>query len=159
MFLIASRLSSITGFPYVILRKARSIAYRLLRGRTMKHIVAFAFTLLLAGCAGSGASNLNLVSLGMNKIQVQDILGNPDTTSAQAPYEYFMYSLSDDFTANDVGKCAVGAVLTLGVGAFLCGNEEDYFVRFENGVVESYGRVGDFDSTQVPEATINVNRN
>ena len=104
----------------------------------MKHIVAFAFTLLLAGCAllGSGASNLNLVSLGMNKTQVTEIMGNPDTSSAQAPHEYFIYYLTVDY-----------------------GIVQNFFVRFENGVVESYGRVGDFDSSQVPEATINVNRN
>jgi len=125
----------------------------------MKHIVAFAFTLLLAGCAGSGASNLNLVSLGMNKIQVQDILGNPDTTSAQAPYEYFMYNLSVNLTGSEIGQCVFGAVVTVGLGAAMCRRDDDFFVRFENGVVESYGRVGDFDSTQVPEATINVNRN
>jgi hypothetical protein len=42
----------------------------------------------------------------------------------------------------------------------MCGGEEDdFFVRFKEGVVESYGRVGDFDSTNVPEATINVNTN
>jgi ABC-type Fe3+-hydroxamate transport system substrate-binding protein len=125
----------------------------------MKHIVAFAFTLLLAGCAGSGASNLNLVSLGMNKIQVQDILGNPDTTSAQAPYEYFMYNLSVNLTGSERGRCAAITLLSAGLGALSCRNDDDFFVRFENGVVESYGRVGDFDSTQVPEATINVNRN
>ena len=31
-----------------------------------------------------------------------------------------------------------------------------YFVRLKNGVVESYGKVGDFDSTKTPELNINI---
>ena len=125
----------------------------------MKRIVAFAFTLVLAGCAGSGASNLNLLNLGMNKTQVTEIMGNPDTSSAQAPYEYFIYNLSVNLTGSERGRCATMAILTAGIGALDCRNDDDFFIRFEGGVVESYGRVGDFDSTQNPEATINVNRN
>ena len=127
----------------------------------MKHIVAFAFTLVLAGCAGNAGNQekLNLVGLGMNKAQVVEIMGNPDTSSAQAPYEYFTYNLSVALTGEEQARCAVGTVALLGLGAGACFKGDDFFIRFEGGLVESYGRVGDFDSTNVPEATINVNTN
>ena len=35
----------------------------------------------------------------------------------------------------------------------------DYFVRFKNGLVESYGKMGDFDSTKVPETKTTVDLN
>ena len=95
----------------------------------------------------------------MNKTQVTGIMGNPDTSSAQAPYEYFIYNLSVPLTGEEQTRCAVATVALLGLGAGACFKGEDFFVRFEGGLVESYGRVGDFDSTQDPEATINVNRN
>lgn len=102
---------------------------------------------------------MNLISLGMDKTQVINILGQPQSSSAQAPYEYFIYPLTRNLTNQEIAACAGINVLTLGIGAALCFREEDRYIRFENGIVESYGRVGDFDSTNVPEATINVNTN
>jgi hypothetical protein len=124
----------------------------------MKPLIALPLCLLLIGCAGN-QDRLNLVGLGMNKAQVMEIMGRPDTSSAQTPHEYFIYSLSVDLTGEEQVRCAVGTVALLGLGVGFCSKEDDFFVRFENGLVESYGRVGDFDSTRVPEATINVNRN
>ncbi len=122
----------------------------------MKYLVMLSVVLILSGCAGT-ESNINLVSLGMNKAQVQDVMGSPKSSSAQAGLEYFIYGLT---SKGNAGECVAGAVLTLGFGFLMCGGEEDdFFVRFKEGVVESYGRVGDFDSTNVPEATINVNTN
>ena len=34
----------------------------------------------------------------------------------------------------------------------------EYFVLLQNGVVEQYGRVGDFDSTKDPTLNLNLNR-
>ena len=121
----------------------------------MRLTLMVVFGFLLLGCASS--KQLNNVSLGMNKSSVIAIMGNPDRTSAQAPHEYFMYELSVSLSSGEKARCAMGTLLIVGVGS--CFDSEDFYVRFENGVVESYGRVGDFDSTNVPEATINVNTN
>ena len=131
----------------------------------MRLILIVTLGFLLLGCASGSSkqlndvSQLNDLSLGMNKSSVIAIMGNPDRTSAQAPHEYFIYGLSVALTGEEKARCAVGTVAFLGLGTGFCFKQDDFFVRFENGVVESYGRVGDFDSTNVPEATINVNRN
>ena len=127
----------------------------------MKVNVAITLVFFLASCSSANVrqEQMNLVSLGMDKAQVIDILGTPQSSSAQAPYEYFIYSLSRKLTSQEIAACAGINVLTLGTGAALCFREEDRYIRFESGLVESYGRVGDFDSTNIPEATINVNTN
>ena len=127
----------------------------------MKANIAITMMVFLFSCSSATVrqEQMNLVSLGMDKAQVINLLGNPLSTSAQAPYEYFIYSSSRELTSEEKARCAVGNVALLGLAASLCFQTEDRFVRFENGIVESYGRVGDFDSTRVPEATINVNTN
>lgn len=123
----------------------------------MRLILVVTLGFLLLGCASGSSKQLNNVSLGMNKSSVIAIMGNPERTSAQSPHEYFIYELSTGLGGRQAADCAVGALLILGVRE--CFESDAFYVRFENGVVESYGRVGDFDSTNVPEATINVNRN
>ena len=123
----------------------------------MRLILMVTLGFLLLGCASGNSSQLNNVSLGMNKSQVIANMGEPYRTSAQSPHEYFMYNLSVEMNTEQRRLCAMGAALIIGAGS--CFVSEEFFVRFEDGVVESYGRLGDFDSTNVPEATINVNRN
>jgi len=74
-------------------------------------------TLLLAGCETSTA--LNKIHIGMSKMEVQSLLGTPDSTSAQANVEYMTYYLS-----SDAGY----------------GRDQPYMVRLVNGNVESFGR-------------------
>lgn len=114
----------------------------------------------LIGCAAAPrASKMNEVSLGMSKAQVIAAIGTPDTSSAIDGVEYLVYGLHEELTGSERVSCTAISVLSLGTGAWQCrGAEDDYFVRIENGAVTAYGRVGDFDSTQVPEATINVNK-
>ncbi len=111
----------------------------------------------LVGCV-STEKKINTVSLGMNKQQVIETMGNPDNSRAAEGVEYLIYKLK---AATDAGACAAGwglAVFTLGVSTLECAREKaDYFVQLEAGKVTAYGQVGDFDSTKVPEATINVN--
>jgi len=87
---------------------------------------------------------MNKLSLGMTKSQVIEAMGNPDSTSAQGGAEYLKYNLWRDFWDRRPGDYSDG-----------------YFVRLMNGKVESYGRMGDFDSTKVPETkqTIDLNIN
>jgi hypothetical protein len=96
-------------------------------------IIAF-----LVGCTTSSDA-LTELSVGMSKSEVIKLLGKPDSVSAKSGMEYLTYTLRTEtsFTRNTWGY------------------QGQYFVRLVNGRVESYGRVGDFDSTKDP--TINVN--
>jgi hypothetical protein len=87
----------------------------------MKNIIT-AIVLLLAalftGCSTT-ADKLNNLHIGMTKDQVIALLGQPDSTSAQANIEYMTYYLSND-SSN--------------------GRDQPYMVRVVEGKVESFGR-------------------
>ena len=72
---------------------------------------------LFTGCAT--ADKLNKVHIGMTKDQVIALLGQPDSTSAQANIEYMTYYLSNDSSY---------------------GGDQPYMVRLVEGKVESFGR-------------------
>jgi outer membrane protein assembly factor BamE (lipoprotein component of BamABCDE complex) len=73
---------------------------------------------------------MNKVQIGMTKSEVIKIIGNPTSVSAKDKSEYLNYRLSEtDDQAWD-------------------GITVPYYVRLINGRVDSYGRLGDFDSTQ-----------
>jgi hypothetical protein len=99
-------------------------------------LTLFAIVVCLTACAT--ANKMNKLSLGMTKAEVINSLGNPNSTSAQGGAEYLMYELSptDDMAFYGITR--------------------PYFVRIINGKVESYGNMGDFDSTKDP--TININK-
>jgi hypothetical protein len=77
------------------------------------------FGALLTGCMTS--SDLNKLQIGMTKEQVIAILGQPDSTSAQANVEYLTYYLEAD-----------------GIASY--DRERAYMVRLVDGKVESFGR-------------------
>ncbi len=81
-------------------------------------VVALLASLALAGCESS--SRLNTIRIGMTKAEVQEILGTPDSTSAQANVEYMTYYLTADSGY---------------------GRDQPYMVRLVSGKVESFGRV------------------
>jgi len=99
----------------------------------------FFIALFSVGCAT--AHKMNNVSIGMTKSQVIEALGKPASTSAKEGVEFLNYRFSetDDH-------------------AFM-GYTTPFFVRIIGGKVDSYGRLGDFDSTKVPEtkSTIELN--
>ncbi len=85
----------------------------------MKKIIISLILLLAAlftGCAM--ADKLNDVRIGMTKDQVVTLLGQPDSTSAQANIEYLTYYFSNDGSYRD----------------------QPYMVRMVEGKVESFGR-------------------
>jgi outer membrane protein assembly factor BamE (lipoprotein component of BamABCDE complex) len=88
----------------------------------------------LAGCAT--ATKISGVQLGMTKEEVIKVMGPPASVSAKGDNEYLNYSLSE---TDDQ--------------AFY-GITRPYYVRLINGRVDSYGRLGDFDSTQKPTVRI-----
>ncbi len=97
--------------------------------------------LAITGC--TTAAKLNEINIGMSKQQVMQILGAPSSTSATKGVEYMRYN----FYRNTAG--------------FAGRSHKNYFVKIINGVVESYGQIGDFDSTKTPEtkSTIDLNIN
>ena len=93
--------------------------------------------LILSGCVAS-SEKMNDISVGMTKTEVVQIMGKPDRISASGSTEYLIYRLG-----------ATDDLVTL---------ETDYFVRLNNGVVDQYGKMGDFDSTKDPAINVNINQ-
>ena len=106
----------------------------------MRILLITIFGFLLVGCATT--SRLNQISLGMTKEQVIQKAGKPTSVAAQDNMEIFRYYLYQP-----LGQGMIDEPRT------------DYFVRFKNGLVESYGKMGDFDSTKVPETKTTVDLN
>ena len=75
---------------------------------------------LLVGCATSAA--LNNLHIGMDRSQVISLLGQPDSTSAQANVEYLTYYLAIDTQEGPA-------------------RDQPYLVRLVDGKVESFGRM------------------
>jgi len=83
-------------------------------------ILAAAILMSLTACAGT-ASKMNRVQIGMTGTQVVETIGPPDSTSATPGVVYLRYRLSSGWVFSD-----------------------DYYVRLRDGVVDAYGRAGDF---------------
>ncbi len=96
--------------------------------------LAVLFVILLAGCV-TAAYKMNDLAIGMTKDEVLQVLGPPVDTRATESVEYITYVLR-------------GGMVGMG----------KYFVQLKQGRVTAYGALGDFDSTQNPEATINLNK-
>ena len=90
---------------------------------------------MFLGCAT--AHKMNMVGLGMTKAEVIQTLGKPVSVSAQGKAEYLNYSLCEK-----------------GWPSPSCNITTPYYVRLVDGKVESYGRMGDFDSTKDPRKII-----
>lgn len=94
---------------------------------------------LATGCATT-PRKFNSLHLGMTKANVIDLLGEPRSVSAHSGTEYLNYTYN------------LGPIS----GMPAPGGAEEYYVRLVAGKVDSYGAVGDFDSTRKPETTINI---
>ena len=106
----------------------------------MRLINIFVITsLLLSGCAT--ANKMNNVQIGMTESEVIKTIGNPASVSAKDECKYLNYSLSE--TDDQAGE----------------GITVPYYVRLINGRVDSYGRLGDFDSTQKSTMKIETDEN
>jgi hypothetical protein len=83
---------------------------------------------------------MNSLSVGMTKQEVFGVMGNPSSTAATGNVEVLRYKLAP--TDDDAWY----------------GNTEEYFVKLLDGKVESYGRMGDFNSTKDPAINLNINK-
>ena len=82
---------------------------------------------------------MNLLSTGMTKQDVIKIMGTPVSSAAPGGGEEILrYELSANSTAAYYGIC------------------QEYFVRLINGVVHSYGKMGDFNSSRDPTLNLNI---
>jgi outer membrane protein assembly factor BamE (lipoprotein component of BamABCDE complex) len=97
----------------------------------MKYIASLVFLFLLSSCM-TPTERLNRISIGMVKGEVAAILGEPVSTASQGRTEIFSYRLSTPEQRTWTG------------------GSSEYYVRFVDGCVESFGRKGDFDSTKNP---------
>ena len=107
----------------------------------MKNLFLFFLVFLFFGCTGTTAK-LNKVSLGMSKTEVIKAVGSPDSVSAQGDVEYLTYYWATP-------KQIFADENTL----------PEYFIRLVDGKVEAYGKIGDFDSTKIPETKSTVDLN
>jgi hypothetical protein len=82
------------------------------------------------------------ISMRMSQQQVIQIMGKPDEMSAQNGVMVLRYTYTPWYDHSGADGCGV-----------------DYFVRLIDDRVESFGKMGDFDSTKPPEQTINLNVN
>ncbi len=102
------------------------------------------FIMLLSGCETvthyAKRPDFSLISIGMSQQEVIEIFGKPEDMAAKEAVVYLNYTYAPWYDHNGAD-----------------GNKEYYYVRLINNKVESYGRRGDFDSTKLPEKTINVN--
>jgi len=101
--------------------------------------VLLSIIILLAGCAT--AYKISRVQIGMTKEEVIRIMGRPVSTSVKENIEYLNYSLAET-TIQALNR-----------------DTKPYFVRLVNGQVDSFGRLGDFDSTPKPTVRIDPEEN
>jgi hypothetical protein len=93
----------------------------------------------VVGC--STATKLNHLSVGMTKQEVFSTLGEPiSSASPGSGIEILRYELTTREDLRPIHGLA----------------KNEYFVRLVNGKVESYGKMGDFDSTKDPTLDINI---
>jgi hypothetical protein len=100
------------------------------------HILIVVALVSLVGCAT--APRMNRLSVGMTKQDVCSTLGDPDSSASPGGgVEVLRYELTTK-------ERPYGLI------------SREYFVRLVNGKVESYGKMGDFDSTKDPTLNFNI---
>jgi outer membrane protein assembly factor BamE (lipoprotein component of BamABCDE complex) len=106
-----------------------------------KIIIAAILSGILCGCVTT-ASRMDGLNVGMTKKEVIHIMGKPSSVAAQGNgVEFFRYELPSTVAQ-------VEYHIT-----------QEYYVKFEDGLVDSYGRMGDFNSTKNPTVNENINAN
>jgi hypothetical protein len=99
-------------------------------------IIAVLIVFLASGCSTiPRTSSLNSITVGMSKSEVINALGQPISTAAHGGADVLRYHLR---TPEQIVR----------------GGYDEYFVRLVGGRVESFGRMGDFDSTKNPTVEI-----
>ena len=103
----------------------------------LRLISCIAISVTLSGCLIG--PDLSKISPGMKKSEVIKALGKPRNVAVQKNVEYLEYEGEAGYADGKLG------------GKF-------YFVRLLDGVVESYGNKGDFNSTKNQTIDYNINQ-
>lgn len=103
--------------------------------------LACAAVILMVGCEKPNP-DLYKIQMGMTEKDVMRKLGKPDSVSMQGNYKYLEYESYEYNQWTGVKE-----------------NIRYFFVRINDGRVDLFGRKGDFNTTQHPERTVNVNQN
>jgi outer membrane protein assembly factor BamE (lipoprotein component of BamABCDE complex) len=96
--------------------------------------VALSIAALLAGCTAP-ARNVERVQAGMDRDQVQALIGQPDTVAHSPGKECAYYTLLKDFWSRVPWSMS-----------------DRYYVCFDNGKVASFGKVDDTHSNALARA-------
>jgi SmpA / OmlA family len=94
----------------------------------MKRPVLLPLIVTLAGCAVE-AKNIDRVQAGMNRDQVRSIMGQPQTVAHSPGKECAYYTMLKDFWSRVPWSLS-----------------DRYYVCYEDGKVESFGKVDDAPS-------------
>ena len=116
-----------------------------LKVHMLKLLMALVLAGLIADCATS-SKKLNQISVGMNKAEVIKILGAPESTRANRGIEFLIYTLTERIAKP--GEAPLPFPI-----------QGQYFVKLVDGRVESYGNLGDFDSTKPFETKHQIDLN
>jgi len=108
-------------------------------------------TFLLWGCAASTA-NLKRISLGMDKRQIEQNLGEPTAVRGAIrniygqAIEVWEYRLAIPKDRGEITTLSAFTVLTLGIGAiaFAGSEKKDYWLYFYDERLAKWGQAGDW---------------
>ena len=99
---------------------------------------------VLVGCSSTPSADVtSQLGVGMTKDEVISIMGHPTSTAAKGGAEFMTYRLCTDECWRVPGFRIMGT----------------YYVKLVNGVVESFGSKGDFDSTKTPTVRVEHDEN
>ena len=102
----------------------------------------FLGAILLLNCSPVNVDDQLRMQLGMSRSEVIAILGKPIEIKVSGKSEYLMYS------GRPAGRIA----------PFPGEIWQDYFYRFIDGRLESFGKMGDFDSTKDPTQKVIIDK-
>jgi hypothetical protein len=138
----------------------------------IKQTLLILMAVALVGCATSGTSTRKLtkISLGMNKTEVFDALGEPTAVRGamvnkfSQSVEVWEYRLNKGKTAQEKKDDAMLAVFTLGLSlpsAAGGGEEVDYWMYFHDNKLWRWGQAGDWkkEADRIMEIRINPSPN
>ena len=108
----------------------------------MKKRASFFVAILLLNCSPINVNDQLRIQLGMSRSEVISILGKPKEIKVSGKSEYLMYS------GRPAGRIA----------PFPGEIWQDYFYRFIDGRLESFGKMGDFDSTKDPTQKVIIDK-
>ncbi len=103
----------------------------------MKKILIL-IVLFSVGC--TSMRNFNKLEVGMSELEVKETLGKPRIKSAINNRTVYRYNIGKNFS-----RCFVVIGWLFGISP---PTDYEYFVRFMDGKTDSFGKMGDFDSTK-----------